>query len=72
METEKGTWTVTSLPHKKRNRMFARFSRGWSEFARRNHFQAGETLLFEMVKRGKCPKFKVQKQNNKVVTTEMT
>ncbi|KAI9111165.1 hypothetical protein K1719_017776 [Acacia pycnantha] len=62
METEKGVWKVTSLPHLKRGQMFARFSRGWSEFARKNWFQVGETLLFRMIQRGHRPKFIVSKE----------
>ncbi|KAI9111255.1 hypothetical protein K1719_017866 [Acacia pycnantha] len=62
METVKGVWKVTSLPHLKRSQMFARFSRGWSEFARKNRFQAGETLLFRMIQRGHHPKFIVSKE----------
>ncbi|KAK4268123.1 hypothetical protein QN277_024822 [Acacia crassicarpa] len=62
METVKGVWKVTSLPHLKRGQMFARFSRGWSGFARRNRFQAGETLLFRMIQRGDRPKFIVSKE----------
>ncbi|KAK4268122.1 hypothetical protein QN277_024821 [Acacia crassicarpa] len=62
METGKGVWKVTSLPHLKRGQMFARFSRGWSEFARKNRFQVGETLLFRMIQRDHHPKFIVSKE----------
>ncbi|KAK4271050.1 hypothetical protein QN277_019799 [Acacia crassicarpa] len=62
METVEGVWKVASLPHLKRSRMFARFTRGWSEFARQNRLQAGETLRFRMIRRGHCPKFTVSKE----------
>ncbi|KAI9111209.1 hypothetical protein K1719_017820 [Acacia pycnantha] len=62
METVKGVWKVTSLPHLKRGQMFARFSTGWSEFAQKNWFQVGETLLFRMIQRGHRPKFIVSKE----------
>lgn len=63
METVNGVWKVTSLPFVKRNRIFARFSKGWSDFVRKNEFnKVGQTLVFKMIRRGECPKFMVQKQ----------
>lgn len=62
IETIDGVWKVTLLPHMKRTRTFARFSKGWSEFAKANHFKTGETLIFKMVGRGECPKFIVDRQ----------
>ncbi|KAI9111138.1 hypothetical protein K1719_017749 [Acacia pycnantha] len=59
IETVKGVWKVTLLPHKKGTRTFARFSKGWSQFARNNHFKTGQTLLFKMVRTGHRPKFVV-------------
>ena len=61
LETVNGAWTVTLLPHKKRGLVFARFSRGWSEFARRNKFKTGDTVVFDMIQRGNCPKLIVHK-----------
>ncbi|XP_054782921.1 B3 domain-containing protein REM6-like isoform X1 [Prosopis cineraria] len=43
IEIVEGVWTVTLIPHKKRARTFARFSEGWSNFAKANHFKTGET-----------------------------
>ncbi|KAK4268121.1 hypothetical protein QN277_024820 [Acacia crassicarpa] len=63
IETAKGVWKVTLLPHRKRTRTFARFSRGWSAFTQSNQLEVGGALLFKMIRRGKCPKFIVQRQS---------
>ncbi|KAI9111211.1 hypothetical protein K1719_017822 [Acacia pycnantha] len=62
METVEGVWTVRLLPHMKRTRTFARLSKGWSEFAKANRFKTGETLVFELTRKGDCPKFVVNRQ----------
>ncbi|KAK4268130.1 hypothetical protein QN277_024825 [Acacia crassicarpa] len=62
METVEGVWTVSLLPHMKRTRTFARLSKGWSEFAKANHFKTGETLVFELTRKGDCPKFVINRQ----------
>ena len=62
METVNGTWKITLFPHKKRTQLFARFIRGWSEFARRNKFKTGDTVVFDMIQRGNYPKLIVHKQ----------
>ncbi|KAI9111229.1 hypothetical protein K1719_017840 [Acacia pycnantha] len=69
IETVKGVWKVTLLPHKKGTRTFARFSKGWSQFARNNHFKTGQALLFKMVRTGHCPKFVVHDHEQENVSS---
>ncbi|XP_054782963.1 B3 domain-containing transcription factor VRN1-like [Prosopis cineraria] len=66
IETVRGVWTVTLLPFKKRTRTFARFSKGWSQFAKKNHLKEGQTLIFKMIRGGHCPKFIVYRQEKTI------
>ncbi|KAK4268124.1 hypothetical protein QN277_024823 [Acacia crassicarpa] len=62
IETGEGEWTVTLLTQKKRTRTFARLSKGWSDFAKANHLKPGETLVFQMIRKGDRPRFIVHRQ----------
>lgn len=66
IETDKGKWRVRVIPSETGKNKFGAFSAGWSKCARENHFQAGQTLRFNMIQgKSNCPKFIVQTLSKK-------